>query len=458
LQKINACTSDTVSIIINSYNGVNLNVRSFLTSLEINNTNDTTNTVNLYTKGHPNIFSNNDTTCFGANTFLTANGISSSDTTIWYDSLINGNILGYGDTLLLNNPTSSQTYFCESVRGNLFFEETLFTTTNTTTNWNGIMFDILALDTITVDSLMIKINTTGQQGVVSYKRTGSHFGNEMNSSVWTLWGIDTVQVNNIGDFKALNYSDELLYPNDTLGIYLHMQNSSAQLSYQNTGGSNTTYSNNKIEIASGTGISYTYGTTYYPRNFSGEVFYHHGFNPSGECTSDRIPVNIEVLNPVINLGSDTILNLSQSILLSENSNFNSYLWSNNSNGSQLLVDTSNFNIGNNNIWVEGINSFGCIANDTIDVTFSNLTNIEDFSLQNLKIFPNPTNGIINIEFENKYSKNINIQVFNIYGKVILNEKNKSQKITINLKSYTNGIYFVKLYNENDNKTFKIIKE
>ena len=82
--------------------------------------------------------------------------------------------MAYGDSLFLNNVTSSQTYFCESVRGNLFFENSLFTTSTTTTNYNGIMFDIVAIDKITIDSLMLRINTIGQQGIVAYKRTGTY--------------------------------------------------------------------------------------------------------------------------------------------------------------------------------------------------------------------------------------------------------------------------------------------
>jgi lysophospholipase L1-like esterase len=454
---LNACVSDTISLDINSYNGVNLDILSYIINTEIDNTNDTSNTTNLYTKGHPNISSNNDTACFGDNTVLIASGISNSDTTIWYSSLSGGNIVAYGDSLFLNNVSNSQTYFCESVRGNLFFEESLFTTSTTTTNWNGIMFDIVALDTITVDSLMIKINSTGQQGVVAYKRAGSHFGNEMISGAWSLWGIDTVQVNNSGDFKILNYPDETLYPNDTLGVYLHMETSSSRLSYQFVS-TTSTISNNELEIASGTGISYTYGTTYYPRNFSGEVFYHHGFNPSGDCSSDRIAVNLEVLNDTINLGPDTILGISESILLNNNLNFSSYLWSNNSTNSQLLVDTTNFNLGLNSIWVEATNSFGCTTTDTIIVTFSDFTDIKELSIANIIIAPNPTNGTININLGQNEINNAYVHVIDLFGKTIFSEQVTSQEITLNLTNYSKGIYLVKFSNNNGSKVYKVIKE
>jgi len=319
------------------------------------------------------------------------------------------------------------------------------------------MFDIVALDTITIDSLMIKVNTIDQQGVIAYKRAGSHFGNEMNSLAWTPWGIDTAQVNNIGDLKMLNYSDELLYLNDTLGVYLHMQNNNSRLSYQSVP-SSLTFADSQLEIASGSGISYTYGITYYPRNFSGEIFYHHGFNPSGNCTSERIPVEITVSQPNINLGIDTILYISQSILLNNNLSFSSYLWSNNSTTPQLLIDTTNFNVGNNTIWIEATDIYGCKANDTITVTFSNPTDIKNLSASKFILFPNPTNGIINIDLGKNNLNNTNLKVIDIFGKVIYNTQITTQKTSINLSNYSKGIYLIQFSNQNGNKVYKVIKK
>ena len=455
---LNACSSDTISININTYNGVDLNILSYLINTEMDNTNDTSNITLLSTEGHPTISSTNDTACFGENITLAANGISTTDTTIWYNAQVGGNIIAFGDSLPINNATSSQTYFCESIRGNLFFEESLFTTSTTTTNFNGIMFDVIALDTITVDSLMIRINTIGQQGVVAYKKMGSHFGYEMNSSAWTLWGIDTVQVNTVGDFKMLNYSDEILYPNDTLGVYLHMQTSGSRLSYQNAGANSLTFSNNQLEIASGTGITYTYGTTYYPRNFSGKIFYHHGFNPSGDCPSERIAVNLEVLNPTIDLGSDTLLDFNQSTILNNNLTFASYLWSNNDTNAQITVDTNNFSSGFNNIWIEATNYFGCIASDTITITFSDLTDIQKLSTNNLTLFPNPSNGFIHINLGENNLNNANIHVLDLHGKLLLSKQITSQKTTINLNNYSKGIYLIKFSNQNGSKIYKVIKD
>lgn len=454
---LNSCSLDTVSVLMNSYHGVHLAIQAFLINSDSDHTNDTSEIVQLYTIGHPQISAENDTICFGDSTTLISSASANSDTTIWYNAPTGGNIIAYGDSLLLNNVTSSQTYFCESVRGPLYYENTLFTTSTTTTNYNGIMFDIVALDTLTIDSLMIKINTIGQQGVVAYKRMGSHFGYESNSAAWTAWGIDTVQVNVVGDFKTVDYSDQILYPNDTLGVYLYMQLSGSKLSYQSVSNS-LTFSDSQLEIASGSGITHTYGTTYYPRNFSGEVFYHHGFNPSGYCVSERIPVEVTLAAPHINLGADTILDSSQSIVLSPNLNFESYLWSNNSTSPQILVDTANFNIGSNIIWVEVTDFHGCMANDTITVTYTHISNIRDVITPELFIYPNPTNDILKIEFGNTHLKNAHVKIIDLFGKVIYDAPVSTPNLTLHLNDYSRGIYVVHFSNQDGSSIYKIVKE
>lgn len=86
---------------------------------------------------------------------------------------------------------------------------------------------------------------------------------------------------------------------------------------------------------------------------------------------------------------------------------------------------------------------------------------EDFSLSNseyiidnmnIRYFPNPTNDIVNILYENE----IEIEIFNINGKKILETNDKK----IDLSGYSNGLYFIKINDiiKNKVKHIKIIKE
>jgi hypothetical protein len=77
--------------------------------------------------------------------------------------------------------------------------------------------------------------------------------------------------------------------------------------------------------------------------------------------------------------------------------------------------------------------------------------------EGLKIYPNPTNGIITIETAN--SSNIQLKLTNVLGQLIKEETLKFEKQNINLADLKNGIYFLQVF---DNKkligTTKIVKE
>jgi hypothetical protein len=76
----------------------------------------------------------------------------------------------------------------------------------------------------------------------------------------------------------------------------------------------------------------------------------------------------------------------------------------------------------------------------------------------LKIYPNPTQHLITIDSQNNLIKNASIQVINVLGKTLVQEKVKTQKTTINLNNFAKGIYLVKFTNELGSKIFKVVKE
>lgn len=292
---LGSCVSDTFDFVVNSYNGVDQTLQAFINmSGDTDLSNDSSESVTLTTQGHPSIVGTNDTVFSGANAQLMAT-TASADTIVWYDALTGGNIVGYGNQFPLTNVTANQTIYPEAVRGPLHFRNSLFTTATTTTDWNGVMFDIVALGDIIIDSLKIKMNANGPQEVVGYNRMGSMVGVEMIPSAWTAWGTDSVNAAATGDFEIVNFPDVSLQTNDTLGVYVHLQSVNARLSYLNSPA--TVYSNSDISVLNGTGVSHTFGATYSPRNWSGEVFYHYGFNPQGDCSSERIPVSAIIKFP-----------------------------------------------------------------------------------------------------------------------------------------------------------------
>ena len=88
---------------------------------------------------------------------------------------------------------------------------------------------------------------------------------------------------------------------------------------------------------------------------------------------------------------------------------------------------------------------------TASSSSATLTISDDDLLDNIRVFPNPTMDYINIMSPNKYSA----EIFNATGqKLISTNKNK-----IDIRFISNGNYFLKIKDDNNNiKTFTIIKK
>ncbi len=450
---MDACTVDTVTTILNTYDVSDFDIRSYLTSTDIDKSNDTSQVLNIRSTGHPFIYSLNDTICYGDSVILNAHSNLLTDTIVWYDAGAGGNIISYGNDLLLGNVTSNQTYYAEAVRGPLHFRNSLFTTSTTTTNFNGIMFDLVAKDTIVIDSIMTRINSTGMQVLQSYYKPGSHQGSETDPNAWTIWGTDSADVDTAGEFHYFNFPDLVINDGDTVGVYLHMANAGSNLSYQALSNP-LTKSTQELNFISGSGISHTFGNVYTPRSFSGEVFYHFGFNPSGDCTSPRVSVTAVVSEPMTDLGADTTLLLGQSITLTPTGSFISYLWSTGSTTPSITIDTTILSPGTNQVWVEVTDAFGCTATDTIQVTFTVGSGLSSPFAGDVTIHPNPSNGLFRI-VGLPQTQELSIRILDINGREtqILDFEGGN----IDIHDLSSGYYILEIRSGNQFRRLPVVK-
>jgi len=76
----------------------------------------------------------------------------------------------------------------------------------------------------------------------------------------------------------------------------------------------------------------------------------------------------------------------------------------------------------------------------------------------IRVYPNPTNGNINLRV-NQFSGKINIQMVDINGRTVFNQIDDNFNIekTININSLQSGVYILKLSGDNLNYTQKVIK-
>ena len=102
-----------------------------------------------------------------------------------------------------------------------------------------------------------------------------------------------------------------------------------------------------------------------------------------------------------------------------------------------------------------------VANNETQCSFDIQVNaftvgIETLQQNGILIYPNPTNGIINLEFANNNVQQIKIS--DLTGKTIIEKVNIQQNETIDLSSFESGIYIIKIQTDKEIITTKIVKE
>ena len=70
----------------------------------------------------------------------------------------------------------------------------------------------------------------------------------------------------------------------------------------------------------------------------------------------------------------------------------------------------------------------------------------------MSIYPNPTTGLVKVEGV----EGAQVIVYNMLGAVVYNEANASATTTIDLSSFNAGNYIVKVINNNEVSTQKIV--
>ena len=171
------------------------------------------------------------------------------------------------------------------------------------------------------------------------------------------------------------------------------------------------------------------------------------------CTSpvsDTFIITVNAL-PTIDLGNDTTITTDYIIFLDAGAGFTSYLWNNDSITQILEINGSEVGTGIYNYSVIVTDNNTCSNSDTIEITVETGSGIDNLSLKPLiKLYPNPTTGIINIVIEGYMEQNLTIEVLNITGGLVYSKQLENMKAQImekiDLSEQPKGIYIFKLHN------------
>jgi len=152
-----------------------------------------------------------------------------------------------------------------------------------------------------------------------------------------------------------------------------------------------------------------------------------------------------------NAGDDVTICLGESVTLSANGG-NSYLWNTGDSNKNISVTPTRTTTYTLNATRGGVTD-----TDTVTVTVENCNNSS--LVENIDVYPNPAIETLNISVNNADGE-LNLVLISLQGSVVYMDKiNSNQAGTskqIDVSKFAKGVYFIRLFNTNQNITKKIL--
>lgn len=89
------------------------------------------------------------------------------------------------------------------------------------------------------------------------------------------------------------------------------------------------------------------------------------------------------------------------------------------------------------------------------ITCTNALANENFDWSDFKVYPNPTEDMLNVSYSSAIDK---VEIFNMLGQTVIEKAINAHETAIDMSRLTSGTYFVKAYTNDKSKVFKVIKE
>jgi len=186
-----------------------------------------------------------------------------------------------------------------------------------------------------------------------------------------------------------------------------------------------------------------------------------GVNACGDGEmSEALEVMVNPL-PIVDLGEDMEVCANETVLLDAGNPGATYLWSTGETTQTITVDTTGVGIGMVEYWVEVTDINGCLNTDEINIEFKDCTGISELTDKwSVNVYPNPNNGIFDVQLQTVRKQAVNLTVINALGKVVYNAEqlmgSKNASVNINLSHLNSGVYYLQVYGDGINVNQKII--
>jgi hypothetical protein len=207
---------------------------------------------------------------------------------------------------------------------------------------------------------------------------------------------------------------------------------------------------------------------FYCADIGDNVVYAHVIDIGGNSSSDWAMVTvIDDIAPMLICISDTLIEIPEGqtsyiaqgdefdiIDMSDNCDIDSV--ANNLN-SEITLAGEEFPIGTTTVTWSVQDQGGNWADCSFDVTISLLTDISDYFLNYVRIYPNPTQSSLKIDLGSKYEE-VSMIIKDMNGKVMLSEEFKNiEEIDLNIENYNSGVYFITIIADRKLGNYRVIK-
>ena len=127
-------------------------------------------------------------------------------------------------------------------------------------------------------------------------------------------------------------------------------------------------------------------------------------------------------------------------------------------GDYIILD-SNIDLKEGSTVVAEIKEYGCIydtGNNMRKASQADIASVFE-ETTGLKLYPNPNNGSFDVTLGKEINGNINVEVYDISGKVIYKDNKQGITFNISVPNLLSGMYIVRLSSGDYNETIKFVK-
>ena len=200
-----------------------------------------------------------------------------------------------------------------------------------------------------------------------------------------------------------------------------------------------------IDICSGDSVIIG-GTPYYTSGSYNDVYISANGCDSTITTNLTVSTAFSVV--ITQQGSELVVNASGGTAPY------GYFWSTGEIGSQITPTVNGL------YWLVVSDQDDCYS-DTVYYTVDWIkTSVEEIGVDYLRIYPNPSQDIFNIEFTSLRSQDVTVRVYNVIGELQIREDltdfTGDYKKVINLNQYEKGVYMLEIVTDNGTINKKLI--